>query len=107
MVSEQHGRDPFVRAPSPCRTGSLSPDRLLPYFIRTTFAACQWYEKAFRATISFRPLQRRDGYSFQEGRSRNLEAHGLWKFVGPSIKEAKLPTPLVADLAFGLFTSSR
>src|SRR4030095_11713875 len=39
MVSAQHGRDPpFVRAPSPCRPGALSPDRLLTYFICTPFA---------------------------------------------------------------------
>ena len=29
---------PSVRAPSPCRPGALSPDRLLTHFIRTTFA---------------------------------------------------------------------
>jgi hypothetical protein len=29
---------PFVRAPSPCRPGALSADRLLTYFIRTPFA---------------------------------------------------------------------
>jgi hypothetical protein len=46
MVSEEHGRKPpFVRAPSPCRPGRLSPDRTLAYFLAISTCSANVHAK--------------------------------------------------------------